>query len=188
MLSVYTRHYPPCPQHDLHYRRCHCPKWLGAVRENRGFVRFSAHTRSWATAEVKAREMERKVEEPSIGIANAVTAYLNMKMAANCNRKLCARSGRFSKASFFPGAANTSCSVSTSSGCLSCGSFARPGILGPEPLDARISACGRFLRSVSPMDGCAAIPATCSRGHSPRGHALEWLVYQRCSVVLERWA
>jgi integrase len=77
MLSVYTRHYPPCPHHDLHHRRCHCPKWLGGVRENRGFVRFSAHTRSWATAEVKAREMERKVEEPSIVIASAVTAYLN---------------------------------------------------------------------------------------------------------------
>jgi hypothetical protein len=30
MLSVYTRHYPPCPHHDLHYRRCHCPKWVKA--------------------------------------------------------------------------------------------------------------------------------------------------------------
>ncbi len=26
MLSVYTRHYPPCARTDIHYRRCHCPK------------------------------------------------------------------------------------------------------------------------------------------------------------------
>jgi integrase/recombinase XerD len=28
MLSVYTRHYPPCPQTDPHSRRCRCPKWI----------------------------------------------------------------------------------------------------------------------------------------------------------------
>ena len=28
MLSVYTRHYPPCQQTDSNYRRCRCPKWI----------------------------------------------------------------------------------------------------------------------------------------------------------------
>jgi len=28
MLSVYTRHYPPCQQTDSNYRRCRSPKWI----------------------------------------------------------------------------------------------------------------------------------------------------------------
>jgi hypothetical protein len=59
MLSVYTRHYPPCPRTDIHYRRCRCPKWIRGVFENGDRVRLSARTRSWVDAERKAREMER---------------------------------------------------------------------------------------------------------------------------------
>ncbi|HEY2391562.1 MAG TPA: hypothetical protein VGK22_10345 [Candidatus Angelobacter sp.] len=75
MLSVYTRHYPPCPHHDLHYRRCHCPKWLTGTLEKRGFVRFSARTRRWAQAEAKARELEKNLEG-KISLATAVADYL----------------------------------------------------------------------------------------------------------------
>ena len=28
MLSVYTRHYPPCTHTDICHRRCRCPKWI----------------------------------------------------------------------------------------------------------------------------------------------------------------
>ena len=41
MLSVYTRHYPPCKQTNIHYRRCHCPKWIRGLLENGGFIRRS---------------------------------------------------------------------------------------------------------------------------------------------------
>lgn len=47
MLSVYTRHYPPCPQTDLNYRRCRCPKWImGTIESTGAFVRVSARTRA----------------------------------------------------------------------------------------------------------------------------------------------
>jgi len=43
MLSVYTRHYPPCAQTDPYYRRCHCSKWITGIVETTGaFVRISA--------------------------------------------------------------------------------------------------------------------------------------------------
>jgi integrase len=75
MLSVYTRHYPPCPHHGLSYRRCHCPKWLSGTLEKRGYVRFSARTRSWAKAEANAREIEKNLEG-KISLSTAVAAYL----------------------------------------------------------------------------------------------------------------
>jgi len=58
MLSVYTRHYPPCLQADINYRRCRCPKWINGTLPNGKFVRQAAKTRSWETAERKARLME----------------------------------------------------------------------------------------------------------------------------------
>ena len=58
MLSVYTRHYPPCRQTDSNYRRCHCPKWINGTLATGKFIRESAQTRSWETAERKARLME----------------------------------------------------------------------------------------------------------------------------------
>jgi integrase/recombinase XerD len=62
MLSVYTRHYPPCSRRDIHHRRCHCPKWIRGTVEDTGFIRRSARTRSWEKAELKARELERRAE------------------------------------------------------------------------------------------------------------------------------
>jgi integrase len=58
VLRVYTRHYPPCAQTDIGYRRCHCPKWINGNLPTGEFVRASAQTRSWENAERKARLME----------------------------------------------------------------------------------------------------------------------------------
>lgn len=58
MLSVYTRHYPPCRKTDASYRRCRCPKWINGTLPTGQFIRESARTRSWETAERKARLME----------------------------------------------------------------------------------------------------------------------------------
>ena len=66
MLSVYTRHYPPCTQTDPYYRRCHCPKWIMGIVETTGaFVRVSARTRAWERAEKKARLMDANAADPS---------------------------------------------------------------------------------------------------------------------------
>lgn len=59
------RLYPPLPTlptHDIHYRRCHCPKWIRGTVEEAGFIRRSARTRSWEKAELKARQLERRAE------------------------------------------------------------------------------------------------------------------------------
>ena len=58
MLSVYTRHYPPCTRADINHCRCHCPKWINGTLPTGQFVRASAKTRSWENAERKARIME----------------------------------------------------------------------------------------------------------------------------------
>ena len=72
MLSVYTRHYPPCRHTHVQYHRCACPKWIRGRIENAGLIRLSARTNSWAKAQKKAREMEK-----SIAIKTAAGAYLN---------------------------------------------------------------------------------------------------------------
>jgi integrase len=77
MLSVYTRHYPPCPHTDIHYSRCPCPKWIRGRLENTGLIRRSARTRSWAEAEEKARATAQK----SLAIELAVAAYLRDEQA-----------------------------------------------------------------------------------------------------------
>ena len=51
MLSIYTRHYPPCLHTDIHYRRCRCPKWICGRLDSEGQIRRSAHTRNWSRAE-----------------------------------------------------------------------------------------------------------------------------------------
>jgi integrase/recombinase XerD len=58
VLRVYTRHYPPCPQTNVSYRRCHCPKWINGLLPTGEFIRISARTRSWENGERKARLME----------------------------------------------------------------------------------------------------------------------------------
>lgn len=76
MLSVYTRHRPLCKRTDIHYRRCHCPKWIRGRLEDSELVRRSTRTRSWAGAERKARELERRPDK-AITVESAVAAYLN---------------------------------------------------------------------------------------------------------------
>jgi integrase/recombinase XerD len=43
---------------DSAYRRCHCPKWINGTSPNGKFIRISANTRSWESADRKARLME----------------------------------------------------------------------------------------------------------------------------------
>lgn len=85
MLRVYTRHYPPCRQIDGSYRRCRCPKWINGMLPTGEFLRTSAKTRSWETAERKARLIESSADplRPSppdaglrITIKKAVEAFL----------------------------------------------------------------------------------------------------------------
>src|ERR1700726_1133440 len=60
MLSIYSRHYPPCPSDDINYKRCRCPKWINGVLGSDGpFIRRSAKTRSWE----KAEDFKPKLEE-----------------------------------------------------------------------------------------------------------------------------
>jgi integrase/recombinase XerD len=90
MLSVYTRHYPPCEETDCNYRRCRCPKWINGILPTGKFIRVSAKTRSWENAERNARIMELNAEpahksppEPSlrITIQEAVRDFLQDEKA-----------------------------------------------------------------------------------------------------------
>ena len=56
MLSVYSRHYPPCPSDDINYKRC----------------RRSAKTRIWEKAEEFKRELEAEYEAKQNGNGEAV--------------------------------------------------------------------------------------------------------------------
>jgi hypothetical protein len=83
MLSVYTRHCPPCAQSDPYYRRCHCPKWImGTVETTGAFVRVSARTRAWEKAEKKARLMDAEAADPSparVTVDDALDAFIARK-------------------------------------------------------------------------------------------------------------
>ena len=85
MLSVYTRHYPPCTQTGSNYRRCRCPKWINGTLPTGKFVRMAAKSRSWEIAERKARHFEAQADplrksEPApslrITIEHAVKDFL----------------------------------------------------------------------------------------------------------------
>ncbi len=71
MLSVYSRHYPPCDHTDIHHRRCRCPKWIQGLLDGK-FIRVSAGTRSWEKAELKVREMEQ-VPGPDVALNEPVS-------------------------------------------------------------------------------------------------------------------
>ena len=103
MLSVYTRHYPPCRQTDSNYRRCRCPKWINGTLATGNFIRESAQTRSWETAERKARLMEidadplkKAAPEPNwrITIEQAVGGFLRdeearkLQKTSTCQSKM----------------------------------------------------------------------------------------------------
>jgi integrase/recombinase XerD len=97
MLSVYSRHYPPCPSDDINYKRCRCPKWInGRLGADGSFIRRSAKTRSWEKAEDFKRRLEEDYEakqkgedeatrpEPAVQtIKDAVTRFLKSKRNEN---------------------------------------------------------------------------------------------------------
>jgi len=97
MLSVYSRHYPPCPSDDINYKRCRCPKWInGIVGSDGPFIRRSAKSRSWEKAEDFKRKLEeeyeakqRGIEEASrpkpalVTVKEAVSRFLNSKRNEN---------------------------------------------------------------------------------------------------------
>jgi integrase/recombinase XerD len=96
MLSVKTRHYPPCPQTHINHRKCRCPKWMNGTLPNGKFIRQSAKTRSWENAERKARMMETTTDslnhEPDQGLsksaAQALQAFeaIALRMGLTVNR------------------------------------------------------------------------------------------------------
>jgi integrase len=63
MLSVYTRHYPPCKKKNPAWRRCKCPKWIQGTMDSGEFIRRSAKTRSWEKAEKLIRKIEKQPAE-----------------------------------------------------------------------------------------------------------------------------
>lgn len=72
MLSVYSRHYPPCPSDDINYKRCRCPKWINGILGSDGpFIRRSAKTRSWEKAEDFKRKLEEEYEAKQEGLEEA---------------------------------------------------------------------------------------------------------------------
>jgi len=62
MLNVYTRHLKSCGQDDVHWRRCHCPKWIRGPLLNGEKIRRSAQTGNWENAEKLARKLEADVD------------------------------------------------------------------------------------------------------------------------------
>jgi integrase len=58
MLSPYTRHYPPCKQNEISYRRCRCPKWIQGTLPDGRYLRKTAKTRTREKAEALCRRLE----------------------------------------------------------------------------------------------------------------------------------
>jgi hypothetical protein len=97
MLSIYSRHYPPCPSDDINYKRCRCPKWINGILGSDGpFIRRSAKTRSWEKAEHFKRKLEeeyeakeKRLEEASrpesalVTVKEAVARFLKSKRNEN---------------------------------------------------------------------------------------------------------
>src|SRR5215469_3479095 len=81
---VFVRHDPKCPhKRNKFHRGCKCSKWLYVPRTRR---RVSAKTRSWATAEHKAKILassDAPVNPDRQTIQAAVAAYLCDKQAQN---------------------------------------------------------------------------------------------------------
>jgi integrase/recombinase XerD len=81
MLSPYTRHYSPCKQTDINYRRCKCPKWIQGVLPDGRPLRKTAKTRSWEKAEILCRRLEDESDpnkpqaRPRTKIADAIKSF-----------------------------------------------------------------------------------------------------------------
>lgn len=69
MLSVYTRHYPPCKRKNPAWRRCKCPKWIQGTLDSGEFIRRSAKTRSWEKAEKLVRKLEKDPDQVPAQVA-----------------------------------------------------------------------------------------------------------------------
>jgi integrase len=130
MLSVYTRHYPPCSRIDIHYRRCRCPKWIRGMLEGEGFLRFSAKTRNWAEAELKARKMEQAATEnsagPAVTVEDALAGYVGDQTARNLSPASLNQSKSFLQRQFLPW-------------CQACGLFRVNQIRTPQVREFRHS-------------------------------------------------
>jgi hypothetical protein len=98
MLSVYTR--PPCTRIDIHYRRCHCPKWIRGGIEHR-LMRISAKTRYWAEAESKARKLEG-VDPRVATVESALRAYIREQETRKLSRPSLNKSKAFLERQFLP--------------------------------------------------------------------------------------
>ena len=97
MLSVYSRHYPPCTSDDINYKRCRCPKWInGLLGPDGPFIRRSAKTRSWEKAEEFKRELQSEYEAKqnggrevveiapeNISVKDAVSRFISSKRNEN---------------------------------------------------------------------------------------------------------
>jgi hypothetical protein len=101
VLSLYTRHYPPCAQTDPYYRRCHCPKWImGTVETTGAFVGVSARTRAWERAEKKARLMDANPADPSparVTVEAALDAFIARKRGQRLSHRASAKNSEISR-------------------------------------------------------------------------------------------
>lgn len=136
MLRVYTRHYPPCKQTDSGYRRCHCPKWINGTLTTGEFVRVSATTRSWETAERRARQMETNADPlrqspPDVSlrvtIEEAVRGFLQDEEARKLAKTTTCQSKTLSSGNSCPGPKPSRSLFSTNSQLPGCVTSARHG-------------------------------------------------------------
>src|SRR5258708_34493939 len=89
MLNVYTRHLKSCGQDDVHWRRCHCPKWIRGLLLNGEKIRRSAQTGNWENAEKLARKLEADVDsdrtkiesQQEVTLREAIQTFLGDQLA-----------------------------------------------------------------------------------------------------------
>lgn len=92
MLSVYTRHYPPCTHTDINHRRCRCPKWIQGTLPDGHSIRTSAQTRSWDKAEIKMRGMEDAADphkpavKAKVTIAEVIQSFRDDEKSRHLNK------------------------------------------------------------------------------------------------------
>ena len=88
VITIFVRHSPDCKYAgDEFCKRCDCPKHLRWTQDRKQY-RASAHTRPWAEAERKKRELEDqlagrtpepKAEQAGRGIQDAVDLFIQDK-------------------------------------------------------------------------------------------------------------
>jgi site-specific recombinase XerD len=103
-VEVYVRHSGKCPHKaNRYYKKCRCRKWLAIAGQDK---RLSAETRSWETAERKAREMSvsgetRATPSGEQTVKHATQAFIEDKaqqaLSKNWQRKLTRELNDFAK-------------------------------------------------------------------------------------------